>query len=84
MNKLLAASAPLLPSIAMPDSPFHQLQSFSRSELAVTRSIPAAHVWRINFHLALDFWTAQAAQPTCCAAAIELLRWRTRSSPYFP
>jgi hypothetical protein len=42
MNKILVASAPLVPSIAMPDSPFHQLQSLSRSELAETRSIPAA------------------------------------------
>ncbi len=42
MNKILIASAPLVPSIAMPDSPFHQLQSPSRSELAETRAIPAA------------------------------------------
>jgi hypothetical protein len=42
MNKLLIPAAALVPSIAMPDSPFHQLQSPSRSELAETRSIPAA------------------------------------------
>jgi hypothetical protein len=31
-----------VPAISIPDSPFHQLQSPSRSELAETRSIPAA------------------------------------------
>ena len=42
MNKLPVPAATLLPSIAVPDSPFHQLQSFSRSQLAETRSLPAA------------------------------------------
>jgi len=42
MNKVLIPAAARVPSIAMPDSPFHQLQSLSRSELAETRSIPAA------------------------------------------
>jgi hypothetical protein len=42
MNKLLILCAPLVPAISIPDSPFHQLQSPSRSELAETRSIPAA------------------------------------------
>jgi hypothetical protein len=42
MNKILVASVPLVPSIVMADSPFHQLQSPMRSELAETRSIPAA------------------------------------------
>jgi hypothetical protein len=42
MNKVLIPAAARVPSIGMPDSPFHQLQSLSRSELAETRSIPAA------------------------------------------
>ncbi len=42
MNRILIPTAPLVPSIVMPDSPFHQLQSPARSELAETRSIPAA------------------------------------------
>jgi len=42
MNRLLVPSTDLLPSIAKPGSPFHQLQSPSRSELAEMRSIPAA------------------------------------------
>jgi hypothetical protein len=42
MNKGLVPAAPVVVCIAMPDSPFHQLQSFSRSQLAETRDIPAA------------------------------------------
>jgi hypothetical protein len=42
MNKVLIPAACVVPSIAMPDSPFHQLKSFSRSQLAETRLIPAA------------------------------------------
>jgi hypothetical protein len=42
MNNFLIPAAPLVPAISIPDSPFHQLQSLSRSELAETRSIPAA------------------------------------------
>jgi hypothetical protein len=42
MTTILVASASLVPSIRMPNSPFHQLQSPSCSELAETRSILAA------------------------------------------
>ena len=42
MKRLIVPTTPLVPTIAIPDSPFHQLQSPSRSELAETRSIPAA------------------------------------------
>ena len=42
MNRLLIPAVPLVPAIAMPDSPFHKLQRPSHSELAETRSIPAA------------------------------------------
>ena len=42
MNKLLIPAASLVPRISMPGSPFHRLQSPTRSELAETRSIPAA------------------------------------------
>lgn len=42
MNRLLVPAAPPVPLIAMPDSPFHQLQSFSRGQLSETRAIPAA------------------------------------------
>ena len=42
MNKVLVPAAPVAASIAMPDSPFHQLRSFSRSQLAETRDLPAA------------------------------------------
>jgi hypothetical protein len=42
MNRILIPAAPLVPSISMPDSPFHPLQGLSRSELAETRCLPAA------------------------------------------
>jgi hypothetical protein len=42
MNKVLVPAASVVPAIAMPDSPFHQLKSFSRSLLAETRDLPAA------------------------------------------
>ena len=42
MNRLLVPAASLMPSVSKPDSPFHQLRSPSRSELAETRSLPAA------------------------------------------
>jgi hypothetical protein len=42
MSKVLVPADPVVPSIAMPDSPFHQLRSFSRSQLAETRELPAA------------------------------------------
>ena len=42
MNKVLVPAAPVAASLAMPDSPFHQLKSFSRSQLAETRDLPAA------------------------------------------
>ena len=42
MNRLLIPCKDLVPSIAMPDSPFHRLQNPTSSELAETRSIPAA------------------------------------------
>lgn len=42
MNRILVSASPLVPSITMSDSPFHQLQSPSRSGLTETRSIPAA------------------------------------------
>ena len=42
MNRLLVPAAARVPSVSMPDSPFHQLRSPSRSELAGTRSVPAA------------------------------------------
>ena len=42
MNKVLVPAAPVVTSIAMPNSPFQQLMSFSRSQLAETRDLPAA------------------------------------------
>ena len=42
MNRLLIPCASLVASITIPDSPFHQLENPTRSELAETRSIPAA------------------------------------------
>ena len=42
MNKLLVPAACVVPTIAIPDSPFHQLQSPTRSELVENRSLPAA------------------------------------------
>ena len=42
MNRLLIPCALLVPAIVVPDSPFHQLQNPTRSELVETRSIPAA------------------------------------------
>jgi hypothetical protein len=42
MNKVLVPATPRVPAIAMPDSPFHQLQSFPRSQLAETRALRAA------------------------------------------
>ena len=42
MNKIRVHATPTLPAIAMPNSPFHHLGSFSRRQLAKTRDIPAA------------------------------------------
>ena len=42
MNKVLIPATALRPTISMPDSPFHQLKSFPRSQLAEMRSLPAA------------------------------------------
>ena len=42
MNRLLIPCAPLVPAIVVPDSPFYRLQNPTHSELAETRSIPAA------------------------------------------
>jgi hypothetical protein len=42
MNRVLLPAAPPLPWITMPDSPFHQLESPTRSTLTENRSIPAA------------------------------------------
>jgi hypothetical protein len=48
MNRVLIPAAALVPSIRMPDSPFHRLESSTRSELAETRSIPAAERRLLN------------------------------------
>ena len=42
MNTLLVPATPIAASIAVPDSPFQRLSSFTRSELAGTRDLPAA------------------------------------------
>jgi hypothetical protein len=42
MNKLMVPATPVVPFVHMPESPFHALQSFSRSQLAETRSLLAA------------------------------------------
>jgi len=39
---LLVAATPVAAVVEIPDSPFRRLQSFSRSELAQTRNLPAA------------------------------------------
>ncbi|MGB8213000.1 MAG: hypothetical protein WCE68_05525 [Anaerolineales bacterium] len=62
MNKLLIPCAPLVPAIAIPDSPFHQLQSPSRSELAETRSIPAAER-RLLIPNFVEFFRWEAIRP---------------------
>ena len=59
MNRILIPAVPLVPSIAMLDSPFHRLQRPSHSELAETCSIHAAerHLQLPNF-VALFRWEA--------------------------
>ena len=42
MNKIMVPATPVVPCVHKPESPFHALQSFSRSQLAETRSLPAA------------------------------------------
>jgi hypothetical protein len=42
MKKMLVPATPVVSAIDMLNSPFHQLQSFSRPQLAETRAIPAA------------------------------------------
>jgi len=62
MNKVLVHAAQVLPSIAMPKSPFHQLQSFSRSQLAETRSLPAAQR-RLLLPNFVEFFRWEAIRP---------------------
>ena len=64
MNRLLIPSTALVPTIAMPDSPFHQLQSPSRSELAETRSIPAAER-RLLIPNFVELFRWEAIRPCC-------------------
>ena len=42
MNSILVPATPIVPAVNIPDSPFSQLQSFSRAELAESRETPAA------------------------------------------
>ena len=42
MSSLLVPATPVITPVAVPDSPFRGLQSFSRSELVETRKIDAA------------------------------------------
>jgi hypothetical protein len=42
MSSILVPATPLIASVAIPDSPFSRLQSFSHSELSQTRKIDAA------------------------------------------
>jgi hypothetical protein len=42
MNTMWVPATPLVSQVVIPDSPFQQLASFSRAELAATRSLPAA------------------------------------------
>ena len=42
MNTQWVPATPLVPVVAVPASPFHRLESLSRSQLATTRSLPAA------------------------------------------
>lgn len=42
MSSLLVPATPVIAPVAVPDSPFRGLQSFSRSELVETRKIDAA------------------------------------------
>ena len=59
MSSILVPATPLVPSIEVASSPFCRLQSFSRSELAETREIPAAkrRLFLPNF-VALFRWEA--------------------------
>ena len=62
MNKLFIPCAPLVPAISIPNSPFHQLQSPSRSELAETRSIPAAE-WRLLIPNFIELFRWETIRP---------------------
>lgn len=42
MNTIWIPATPLVPALAVPDSPFQRLTSVSRAELAATRDLPAA------------------------------------------
>jgi hypothetical protein len=42
MNTVWVPVTPVVPAISVSDSPFQSLTSFSRAELAATRSLPAA------------------------------------------
>lgn len=41
MNTIWVPATPVTPAVAIPDSPFQKLASFSRAELAATRNLPA-------------------------------------------
>ena len=42
MNTIWVPATPVVPETTIPDSPFQSLASFSRAELAATRTLPAA------------------------------------------
>ena len=55
----LVADTPVLPALQVLDSPFHQLKSPTRSELAETRDIPAAKCRLLQPHFVSTFrWNA--------------------------
>ncbi len=62
MNRILVPSAAPVPTLSMPDSPFHRLQSPARSELARTRSIPAAKR-RLLIPNFVEFFRWEAIRP---------------------
>jgi hypothetical protein len=62
MNRILVPAASLVACLEIKDGPFHQLQSTSRSELAETRSIPAAER-RLLIPNFIELFLWEAIQP---------------------
>jgi hypothetical protein len=53
---------PLVPAVAVPDSPFHTLTSFSRADLAASRHLPAAER-RLSLPCFVELFHWEAIQP---------------------
>ena len=62
MNTIWIPATPLVPAVAVPDSPFHTLTGFSKAELAATRQLSAAERRLLLPHF-VELFRWEAIQP---------------------